>query len=95
MRWPRPRNSAPRSEDRWLTTSQAALPGATVNVLRTRTNEVATATTNNEGSYTIPSSAPASTPLTVEMSGFQKNTRTECACSVGETARSTCSLASA
>ena len=35
-------------------TSQAALPGATVTVQNQETNEVATATTNSEGTYTIP-----------------------------------------
>ena len=34
--------------------SQAALPGATVNLRNQETNEVATATTNNDGNYTIP-----------------------------------------
>ena len=55
-------------------TSQAALPGATVTVQNQDTNEVATATTNNEGAYTIPFLRPGVYTLTVEMGGFQKNT---------------------
>jgi hypothetical protein len=47
---------------------------------------VASATTNNEGAYTIPFLRPGVYTLTVEMSGFQKNTRTNLRLSVGETA---------
>jgi Carboxypeptidase regulatory-like domain/TonB-dependent Receptor Plug Domain len=67
-------------------TSQAALPGATVTVQNQDTNEVATAVTNNEGAYTVPFLRPGTYTLTVEMSGFQKNTRTNLRLSVGETA---------
>src|SRR4026209_3008018 len=65
-------------------TSQAALPGATVTALNQDTNETATAVTNNEGAYTIPFLRPGNYTLTVEMSGFQKNTRTNLRLSVGE-----------
>ena len=41
-----------------LDSSKGALPGATVSVTNTETGEVATATTNTEGNYTIP--VPAS-----------------------------------
>ena len=57
-------------------TSQAALPGATVTAQNQETNEMATAVTNGEGAYTIPFLRPGVYTLTVEMSGFQKNTRT-------------------
>ena len=67
-------------------TSQAALPGATVTVQNQDTNELATAVTNNEGAYTIPFLRPGTYTLTVEMDGFQKNTRTNLRLSVGETA---------
>ena len=67
-------------------TSKAALPGATVTVQNQETNEVATSTTNNEGAYTIPFLRPGVYTLTVEMSGFQKNTRSNLRLSVGETA---------
>ena len=66
--------------------SQAALPGATVNVQNQETNEVATATTNNEGSYTVPFLRPGLYTLTVEMSGFQKHTRKDMRLQVGQTA---------
>ena len=56
-------------------TSQAALPGATVTVQNLDTNEVATATTNDQGNYTIPFLRPGLYTLTVEMSGFQTTTR--------------------
>jgi hypothetical protein len=67
-------------------TSQAALPGATVTVQNQDTNELATAVTNNEGAYTIPFLRPGVYTLSVEMSGFQKHTRTQLRLSVGETA---------
>ena len=67
-------------------TSQAALPGATVSVLNQQTNEVATAVTNNEGNYTIPFLRPGIYTLTVEMSGFQKYTRTDMRLEVNQTA---------
>ena len=55
--------------------SQGALPGATVSVVNAETNEVATATTNAEGNYTIPFLRPGLYALTVELSGFQKHVR--------------------
>jgi carboxypeptidase family protein/TonB-dependent receptor-like protein len=66
--------------------SQAALPGATVNVRNQETNEVATATTNNDGNYTIPFLRPGVYTLTVEMSGFQKYTRSDMRLEVNQTA---------
>jgi Carboxypeptidase regulatory-like domain len=67
-------------------TSQAALPGATVTAQNQDTNEVASATTNNEGAYTIPFLRPGNYTLTVELAGFQKNSRSNLRLSVGETA---------
>src|SRR4029453_9785395 len=55
--------------------SKASLPGATVPVRNQDTNEVATATTNTEGNYTVPFLRPGTYTVTVEMSGFQKYTR--------------------
>src|SRR3954453_1196398 len=66
--------------------SQAALPGATVSVHNQQTNEVATATTNAEGNYTIPFLKPGIYTLTVEMSGFQTHTRKDMTLEVGQTA---------
>ena len=67
-------------------TSQASLPGATVTIRNQETNEVATATTNNDGNYTIPFLRPGVYTLTVEMSGFQKYTRTDMRLEVNQTA---------
>jgi hypothetical protein len=67
-------------------TSDAALPGATVTVTNQDTNEVATAVTNAEGAYTIPFLRPGTYTLTVEMSGFQKSTRTNMRLEVGQIA---------
>ncbi|HYX81213.1 MAG TPA: carboxypeptidase-like regulatory domain-containing protein, partial [Gemmatimonadales bacterium] len=66
--------------------SQAALPGATVTVRNQQTNEVATATTNTEGNYTIPFLKPGIYTLTAEMSGFQTYTRKDMTLEVGQTA---------
>jgi hypothetical protein len=71
---------------RVVDSSQAALPGATVNVVNQQTNEVATATTNQEGSYTIPFLRPGQYTLTIEMSGFQKYTRSDMTLQVSQTA---------
>ncbi len=66
--------------------SKASLPGATVTLRNQETNEVATATTNTEGNYTIPFLRPGVYTLAVEMSGFQKFTRTDMRLEVGQVA---------
>src|SRR5687767_12702735 len=55
--------------------SGGALPGATVTAQNTETNEMATATTNEEGSFTIPFLRPGLYTLTTELAGFQKQVR--------------------
>jgi len=77
---------------RVVDSSGGALPGATVNVQNQDTNEVATATTNQEGSFTVPFLRPGNYTLTVEMSGFQKYTRTDMRLQVGQTAEITAQL---
>ena len=67
--------------------SKAALPGATVTVRNQETNEVATATTNTDGNYTVPFLRPGIYTLTVEMSGFQKYTRSDMRLEVSQVAR--------
>jgi hypothetical protein len=74
-------------------TSQAALPGATVNVQNMETNEIATATTNEEGTYTIPFLRPGLYTMTVEMPGFQKYSRTDMRLNVNQTATINVTLA--
>src|SRR6188508_1000330 len=66
--------------------SQAALPGATVAVRNQETGEVATATTNQQGNYTVPFLRPGLYSVTIEMSGFQKYTRTDMTLQVSQTA---------
>jgi hypothetical protein len=66
--------------------SQGAVPGTAVTVRNQETNEVATATTNQEGSYTIPFLRPGIYTLTAELAGFQKYTRTDMRLQVGQTA---------
>ena len=67
-------------------TSEAALPGATVSVQNQDTNEIATATTNAEGPYTVPFLRPGLYTLTVELTGFQKYTRSGMRLEVGQVA---------
>jgi hypothetical protein len=67
-------------------TSQAALPGVTVTLRNTDTNEVATATTNAEGAYTVPFLRPGPYEMTVELPGFQKYIRSGMVLQVNETA---------
>jgi hypothetical protein len=71
---------------RVVDTSGGAMPGATVTVLNQDTGEVATAVTNQEGSYTVPFLRPGLYTLTVEMEGFQKYSRTDMRLQVGQTA---------
>ena len=66
--------------------SQGTLPGATVTIRNQETNEVATAVTNNDGNYTIPFLRPGLYTLTVEMSGFQKYSRTDMRLEVSQVA---------
>jgi hypothetical protein len=66
--------------------SKGAVPGATVSVQNADTNEIATAVTNAEGTYTIPFLRPGPYTLTVELSGFQKYIRKDMRLQVGETA---------
>ncbi len=76
-----------------LDSSKGALPGATVSMTNTETNEVATATTNAEGNYTIPFLRPGAYTLTIELSGFQKHTRSGLRLEVNQTATINVALA--
>jgi hypothetical protein len=69
-----------------IDSNKGALPGALVSVKNTDTNEVATATTNGEGNYTVPFLRPGLYELTAELSGFQKYQRTGLRLEVGQTA---------
>ncbi len=76
-----------------LDSSKGALPGATVSITNTETGEVATATTNTEGNFTLPFLRPGQYTLTVELSGFQKHTRSGMTLAVNETATINVALA--
>ncbi|HEY6447036.1 MAG TPA: TonB-dependent receptor [Acidobacteriaceae bacterium] len=54
-------------------TSGAVIPGATVTLLNTDTNQSQTATTTASGEYTFNALPPAHFSLTVEHTGFKKN----------------------
>jgi hypothetical protein len=64
--------------------SGGALPGATVTVQNVETKEVASATTNAEGNYTIPFLRPGSYTLTAELTGFTKHVRQGLVLQVGQ-----------
>ena len=66
--------------------SHAAVPGVTVTVQNQETNEIATAITNTEGTYTIPFLRPGLYTLTVDLSGFQKYVRKDMRLEVGQSA---------
>lgn len=57
---------------RVLDSTQAAVPGATVQATNTGTNEVTTATTDATGNYTIPFLRPGTYTVTAEAAGFKK-----------------------
>src|SRR5262245_61663465 len=66
--------------------SKGALPGATVTLRNTQTNETATAITNAEGNFTVPFLRPGPYEMTIDLSGFQKYTRSGMVLQVNETA---------
>src|SRR6266545_2361984 len=74
-------------------TSQGAVPGALVSVVNQETNEVATATSNQQGNYTVPFLRPGLYTLIVELTGFQKQTRKDLRLEVGQTATMNVQLA--
>src|SRR5206468_8392806 len=50
----------------------AAVPGATVTVTQTSTNNVHTSTTSDSGFYTVPQLPPGNYRVSVEKSGFNR-----------------------
>ena len=63
-----------------------ALPGVAVTAQNTDTNELATATTNQDGNYNIPFLRPGPYTLTAELASFQKYVRTGLRLEVSQTA---------
>ena len=72
--------------------NQGALPGATVTLRNTDTNEVGRATTNASGAYTVPFLRPGRYEMTVEVPGFRKHIRSGMVLQVNETATINVSL---
>jgi len=66
--------------------SNSAVPNAVVQIRNLGTNEVATATTDTQGSYTIPFLKPGTYNVTVEAAGFKKVTKENLLINVGQTA---------
>jgi len=66
--------------------SNAAIPGAVVQIRNTGTNEIATSTTDSQGSYTIPFLKPGTYNLSTEVAGFKKVTQENLTLNVGQTA---------
>src|SRR5437016_5113971 len=66
--------------------SAAAVPGVVVQLKNIATNEMAAATTDSNGNYTIPFLRPGVYTLTVEASGFKKYVRGDVTLNVGQTA---------
>jgi hypothetical protein len=57
--------------------SKAVLPGASVTAINDATGIKATATTNSAGIYNLSSLQPGTYKVTVQMTGFQPNTKTD------------------
>ncbi len=66
--------------------SSAAVPNATVTIKNVATNEVATATTDPSGNYTIPFLRPGTYDLSAEAPGFKKQTHEGLVLNVGQAA---------
>src|SRR5689334_3689537 len=71
---------------RVLDQSGSAVPGVTVQLRNIDTNEVATATTDSQGTYSIPFLRPGGYIMTVEAPGFKKFIREGLTLQVGQTA---------
>jgi hypothetical protein len=69
-----------------LDANRGALPGASVTLRNTDTNEVGRATSNASGGYTLPFLRPGPYEMTVELAGFRKYIRSGMVLAVNETA---------
>ena len=67
--------------------SGAAVPGATVTIRNTATNESRTATTNDSGFYAFPSIIPGTYDVTITHAGFKKAEVTGRVAQVSESAQ--------
>lgn len=66
--------------------SRGAMPGVTVVVTNTETNETATAVASADGAYSIPFLQPGVYTLTAELDGFKTYTQEDLRLQVGQTA---------
>src|SRR5690349_14221681 len=66
--------------------SGAVVPQASVQVTNLGTNEIATVSTNNQGTYTLPLLKPGTYRLTAEAPGFKKYIRDNITLNVGDVA---------
>lgn len=66
--------------------SGALVPQASVQITNLGTNEIATVTTNSQGTYTLPLLKPGTYRLTAEAPGFKKYIRDNITLNVGEVA---------
>ena len=67
--------------------SGAPVPGATVRVISSNTNEARTTFTSSAGTYSIPNLAPGAYRVEVELSGFKQFVRSDVAVQVDVTTR--------
>lgn len=66
--------------------SKDVIPGATVSITNTETNQTIKVITNAEGNYTVPFLNPGTYSITVEATGFKKHVHNRQALQVGQTA---------
>src|SRR5258707_6618299 len=67
--------------------SGAAVPGATVTVTQTSTNDVHTATTSDSGFYTVPQLPPGKYRVSVEKAGFNRFEQSDITLVINQTAQ--------
>ncbi len=67
--------------------SNAVIPGATVTIRNTGTNQVRTATTTSQGEYTVTTLNPGIYQVTIKMPGFQTSTEPHLELQADQTAR--------
>jgi hypothetical protein len=67
--------------------SGAAVPGATVTVTQTSTNDVHTASTSDSGFYTVPQLSPGNYRVSVEKGGFNRFEQNDITLTINQTAQ--------
>src|ERR1700751_5658784 len=65
--------------------SGAAVPGATVTITQTSTNDVHTAATSDSGFYTVPQLPPGNYRVSVEKSGFNRFVQNDITLTINQT----------